>query len=254
MIEIILIWKLTGYIGRMATQKGLKKIRYQIMSVLLWICGETMGGILGILIFGSQNSPWLVYGMALLGALAGAGLAFLIMKSIPEIDLDSDTEATAIPKQKSGRQIFERSIWIPSLVIFLSLACLLLVYSGFYLLTRNVAQQIQDIQARNPVIGVELNSNGTISQSVNEISPRTEVIYFGFDSRNTLAHTQPVTINLNIDGNPYISFTTNINAGQAIVPLERDKLTTSTRLKRGNYEVMAYFGDILLTSASFVIK
>ncbi len=83
MIEIIVIWRLAVYIGKIAAQKGLKKPRYQVMAILLWICGELLGSVLGNIIFGKSGSFWLIYGMALIGAIAGTGIAFLIMKFLP---------------------------------------------------------------------------------------------------------------------------------------------------------------------------
>jgi hypothetical protein len=55
MIEIIVIWRLIVYIGRLAEQKGLKKLGYQLMAVLLWLCGEISGGIVGGAILGTNS-------------------------------------------------------------------------------------------------------------------------------------------------------------------------------------------------------
>lgn len=121
MLEIIIVWRLTKYIGILATQKGLKKLGYQIMAVALWISGEIIGGFLSGIIFKSIDSFWLDYGMALLGAILGSGVAFLIMRILPNQELTSDQNVIENSQEKtSGSRKFARSAWIPALVILCS--------------------------------------------------------------------------------------------------------------------------------------
>jgi len=87
MLEIFLVWRLAVRIGNQAAQKGFKKFGYQLMLVVLWICGELLSGVLGYVILGEANSFWITYILALLGAAFGAGIAFLIMRLLPKQSL-----------------------------------------------------------------------------------------------------------------------------------------------------------------------
>lgn len=114
MIEIFLIWRLAVHIGNEAAKKGLKKFRYQIMAVLLWVCGELTGSLLGRVLFGSDNSLR-VYGMALVGALAGAGMAFLVMRLVPQPESFPIQNENEIMAESRPANRFRRSGWLPTL-------------------------------------------------------------------------------------------------------------------------------------------
>jgi uncharacterized membrane protein YfcA len=55
MLEIIALVYLTGQIGQLAAQKGLKKGRWKLHTVLLWFGGEIAGIIICTLLFGPDN-------------------------------------------------------------------------------------------------------------------------------------------------------------------------------------------------------
>lgn len=251
MIEIIVIWRLVVYIGKIAAQKGLKKPRYQVMAVLLWICGELLGSILSNIILGNSGSFWLIYGMALIGAVAGAGIAFLIMKFLPNQhvvlgSVESENKQETPPVQKFGR-----SIWVPVITILLAISCLCVAFGGAVVFqTRSLVQQIQ---ASNPVIGIKIDSNGQITQPIKEISANENAIYFGFDYYAPLGGESPVAFDWYIDGNIAYSFSKTLNRGYVTVALDRKEFGLP-EFNKGNYEVKAHIGDLLLTSASFVVK
>lgn len=75
MIEIIALIILTGQMGKLAHQKGLKPGPWKLYTVLSWIGGEFLGAIIGVLIFGTENIISVI-----LVALAGAITGFLIIK------------------------------------------------------------------------------------------------------------------------------------------------------------------------------
>jgi hypothetical protein len=84
MLELLLLWGLSSWIGRIVEQKGLNKWPYQLMLVLFWFGGEITGGIFGFVAMsqggGPQNDEALamVYVFALGGAVLGAVMAFVI--------------------------------------------------------------------------------------------------------------------------------------------------------------------------------
>ena len=254
MLEIIILWRLAVYIGRSAAQKGLKKTRYQIMAVLLWICGELLGALLGEVIFGSQDSFWFIYIPALIGAITGAGLAFLIMKLLPDQIASADPLGLVNPQEVSTAQKFGRSIWIPGTVIVLAVSCLCITFGGVCLLVGNIAQQVQGIQGSNPVIGTEIGNDGSITRPVSEIPAMTDAVYFGFYYENPLVDNTSVTFDWYIDGNLAITFSEEIKNGQVVVALDRKELYGKSPFNKGNYEVKAHIGEKFLTSASFVVK
>jgi hypothetical protein len=83
MLEIILLITLTRRIGYILEQKGRKTGWYKLLTVLLWFGGEIVGAIIGAGIAEvGELSNALIYLIALMGAAAGAGLAFIIAKSV----------------------------------------------------------------------------------------------------------------------------------------------------------------------------
>jgi len=87
MLEIFILIYLTGKIGRLATQKGLRKNLWKFFMVASWIVMEILGAILGAMIFGADN-----FISILLVAIAFAFTSYVLLKSIlnkkPDIDLD----------------------------------------------------------------------------------------------------------------------------------------------------------------------
>jgi hypothetical protein len=249
MLEIILIWRLAVNIGNGAEQKGLKKIGYQIMAVLLWLCGEFLGGILGYAFFGSESSFWLRYVMALIGAIAGAAIAFLVMRFIPKqaiIPVQNDSE---VHKEASPIKKFGRSNWVPAIVVLLAVICLC---AGFGVaVIAQTRSMVQQIHASNPIIGIEVDNSGQITQPVNEISSKANAIYFGFNFEIPQGGEMPVTFDVYIDGQMAYTYSKTLGQGQVVVPLEKYELR---EFNKGNYKVIAHIGELLLTSAEFVVK
>lgn len=134
MLEIFIIWKLAGTIGALAAQKGLKKIWYQIMLVVLWLTGEISGAFIGSA-FSSESTGWVVYLAALAGAAAGAGLAFLIMRLLPNEPAQFENAVLEFDQeQKTALRRFGRSGWVPVLAIVFAILSLCACFSGLVLL------------------------------------------------------------------------------------------------------------------------
>lgn len=64
MIELIALYFLCKFNGRLAAQKGLKPLTWKIYTIFAWIVAEVLGVILGLMLFGKDN----------LGSLAAIGL------------------------------------------------------------------------------------------------------------------------------------------------------------------------------------
>lgn len=75
MIEIIALILLAKDFGKVAAQKGLKPGIWKLYMVLSWIAGEIVGGIAGIMMFGTDN-----FFSVELVAIAGAITGYLIIK------------------------------------------------------------------------------------------------------------------------------------------------------------------------------
>jgi hypothetical protein len=92
MLEIILLIFLCSAIGKMARARGRTAGGYQFMLVMFWIIGEVLGFIMGLaLTEGGRGDAFLLLVMcALVGAACGAGLAFLIVGSLPSVNDQRD--------------------------------------------------------------------------------------------------------------------------------------------------------------------
>jgi len=124
MLEIFLVWRLANYIGNEATRKGLKKGRYQLMAVLLWIISEFTGAILGGAIFSSSDSIWPSYGIAILGAVFGAGIAFGVIRLLPNAAPEENQSMSVIEAEPVVSQKFVMSGWVPFLIVLLAVFCM----------------------------------------------------------------------------------------------------------------------------------
>ena len=76
MLEIIALIFLTKEMGKIAAEKGLKPVTWKIYTVLAWVLGEIIGGIIGLYMFGLNN----LISVALV-AIGGAITGYLILKS-----------------------------------------------------------------------------------------------------------------------------------------------------------------------------
>ena len=83
MLEIFLLIALTKRIGKILEEKGRKSGWFKFLTVVLWFGGEFIGGITGAIIAEiSGVNELIIYLVALLGAAVGAGVAFIIAKSV----------------------------------------------------------------------------------------------------------------------------------------------------------------------------
>jgi hypothetical protein len=76
MLEIIALIFLTKEMGKIAAEKGLKPVTWKIYTVLAWVLGEIIGGIIGLYMFGLNN--WISVALV---AIGGAITGYLILKS-----------------------------------------------------------------------------------------------------------------------------------------------------------------------------
>ncbi|HEY9285503.1 MAG TPA: hypothetical protein VIP46_18775 [Pyrinomonadaceae bacterium] len=87
MLELIALLYLTRCVGGIARQKGRKAGWFQLMTVLLWFGCELGGGVVGGIAVALTDSPEVfIYLFALAGAVVGAGLSILIVKTLPVSD------------------------------------------------------------------------------------------------------------------------------------------------------------------------
>ena len=87
MLEIILLFKLCGRIGNTVRGKGRSPIRYQLMTILFWFCGEIAGGVIAdvvLAIIFDEHYPFVAYVAAIAGAALGAWLAFRLVAGLPD--------------------------------------------------------------------------------------------------------------------------------------------------------------------------
>jgi len=77
MLEILLLRALTGAIGKVVEAKGKPSGWYKFLAVMLWFGGELLGAVIG---FATDMGAG-AYLLALMGAAAGAGIAYQIAKS-----------------------------------------------------------------------------------------------------------------------------------------------------------------------------
>jgi hypothetical protein len=83
MLEILALVFLTRKNGSIAEKKGHKPGRYKWLTVLLWFGGEIVGAIGGaVLASANEDLGGLVYLLALIGAVVGAGLSRLIVNRL----------------------------------------------------------------------------------------------------------------------------------------------------------------------------
>lgn len=76
MIEIIVLIILAINIGKVATRKGEKPVKWQVLTVIGWVVAELLGVMLGIMFFGKGN----LIGLMLLGLISAVG-GYLIVKA-----------------------------------------------------------------------------------------------------------------------------------------------------------------------------
>jgi uncharacterized membrane protein YeaQ/YmgE (transglycosylase-associated protein family) len=87
MLEIIALIYLTRRVGEIAREKGRKAGWFKLMTVVLWLGCEIGGAIAGGIATALMGWPEaVIYVFALVGAVVGAALSFLIVKTLPVRD------------------------------------------------------------------------------------------------------------------------------------------------------------------------
>jgi hypothetical protein len=83
MLEILFLVFLTNRIGKTVETKGYKSGKYKWITIGLWFGGEIVGALIGAALTGGDESAvGLLYIIALLGAIVGAVIAFVIANSL----------------------------------------------------------------------------------------------------------------------------------------------------------------------------
>jgi hypothetical protein len=90
MLEILILIRMAGSIGKIVTAKGHPKFGYQFLLVALWFGGEFAGGVigyvLGMALAGGEEPDFVFpYLFALGSAVVGAVVAFAIAKRLPDL-------------------------------------------------------------------------------------------------------------------------------------------------------------------------
>jgi hypothetical protein len=89
MLEIIALIFLTREIGRLAEKKGLKPITWKIYTVIGWLFSETIGILIGVMIFGTNN----LVSVVLVGVLFAITSYFIVkaqLNKLPDREIDND--------------------------------------------------------------------------------------------------------------------------------------------------------------------
>jgi hypothetical protein len=89
MLEIIALIFLTREIGKLAEKKGLKPITWKIYTVIGWLFSETIGILVGVMMFGMNN----LVSVVLVGILFAITSYFIIkaqLNKLPDRDIDND--------------------------------------------------------------------------------------------------------------------------------------------------------------------
>lgn len=250
MIEIIVIWQLATRIGNVAYQKGLKRIGYQIMAVILWLCGEIFGAILGNFIFGANASFLVKYLFALIGAVVGAGIAFLVMRFLPN-QVAADSNSINSTQEITGIQKFGRSGCVPLLVIIIAVSCVGIGFVGTVL--KNMMSVFPQTHATNFMVGTELDNNDQILPSDGEISSNVETIYLSFDYETVEGMEPPVTVDWIVNGQVIHSEMEYMHSGKIVQSIDRQQLGLS-EFPKGVYKVDIHIEYALIASVSFEVK
>lgn len=94
MLEIFILIGIGRGMASMADRKGRNKAGYGFLGVVLWILGEILGFVVGVVLVNATDAsdiaPLLIYGCALGGAVIGAVIAFSILGMLPAIPRDDD--------------------------------------------------------------------------------------------------------------------------------------------------------------------
>jgi hypothetical protein len=111
MLEIILVVWLSKKIAATMKDKGRSPAGYVVLFVLLWFGGEIAGAVVGMVITAMHNPRALdldfnigVYMFALIGAACGAGIAFLIVHTVPPLEQWPDDDDYEYERRRRRRR------------------------------------------------------------------------------------------------------------------------------------------------------
>jgi hypothetical protein len=85
MLEIIGIWFVAGRIGKIVEQKGRPSGWYKVSAVFLWIVGEMLGIVVGVILTEADESARCIsYLFGFAGAALFSGILYLIASRLPK--------------------------------------------------------------------------------------------------------------------------------------------------------------------------
>lgn len=87
MFEVIALFFLCRYMGRLAVKKGLNKVSWIVYTILGWIMAEFIGVFLGLVFFGQNNIPGLM-ALGLISAFGGYLFVKYKIDQVPDINDD----------------------------------------------------------------------------------------------------------------------------------------------------------------------
>lgn len=251
MIELIVIWRLSVNIGRIAAEKGLKKFPYQLMAVLLWILGEFSGGGLAYIVLEKPADKLLTYAFCLVGAVLGAVISFQVMHYVPELPEEDSVSRLAANRRVRGTTQFRRSAWVPTCAILATVGCLGATYvTGIAL---NVRARFQQVQVSHPVVGTQVDDGNRIVKPLAQIDAQAEAIYLGFTLVDPSKVGMTITIDIQVDGKPAYTYSKKFEPGQVMTVLERSSLGID-EFPRGTYTVKIRAGSYSQADTSFIIQ
>lgn len=94
MVEIIVLIILVIHVGKVATRKGEKAAKWQVLTVVAWIIAEVIGFVIGAVIFGTGN----LIGLMLLGLISAVGGYLIVKAQLDKIPDNIDNDINQIGK------------------------------------------------------------------------------------------------------------------------------------------------------------
>lgn len=238
MLEIILLWKLLIHVGRIARQKGYATLGYQIMTICLWASGELTGYLVANYLVRLTTSWAYSYGVALFGALSGAGLAFLIMKLLPQ----------RTPEQLGVLPWVNILSFLPAFISIVAINCLFVSFGGSILV--NLARTT-DIAVKDMSIYTDINGDDPVLVGAPEVSVDAEVINFVFYLDCSQWAKIPLDVEWYVNDDLLITFSDTYRNGFVTVQLSPDQIHMD--FPSGWYKVEVWQGDQLLNSMKFFV-
>ena len=115
MLEIILVVAISQKIAAMLNAKGRSAVGYVILFVALWVGGEIMGAVIGVIITIASNPnamdagfPWMAWVCGLVGAAIGGGIGYAIAAAVPAIEKPESRRRRALDDDDDDEDDYER--------------------------------------------------------------------------------------------------------------------------------------------------